>query len=101
MLCAENLLRGSVTTEQDSRLNLLWGNDPPESTGAGRASAVKFAGEDGDHDRHSEGDEDDDVSAQYFMINMRLNKTVLRFFLAKVQSKAKVSLMCYIVFMII
>ena len=52
-VCPENLLRGSVATDQDSRLS--W-NDR-SWTGETTRSSVKFAGEEAD-DRHNSDDED-------------------------------------------
>lgn len=64
-MCIENLLKGSVATEQDSRLNLTW------SSGAdhGRTSAVKFAGDAEQEsvvehqNHHGDADDNEDVSA--------------------------------------
>lgn len=59
MLClTENLLKGSVATEQDSRLNLTWGVDHSRSS-------VKFAGEEEGEEEHDANSEDDEsVSCQ-------------------------------------
>ena len=58
-LCTENLLRGSVATDQDSRLS--W-NDR-SWTGETTRSSVKFVGEEVEETHNSEDDEDVSLAA--------------------------------------
>lgn len=67
-VCIENLLKGSVATEQDSRLNLTWSSVADH----GRTSAVKFAGDIEQEcavehqNHHGNADDNEDVSTLLF-----------------------------------